>query len=163
MRKAVFLIAAAVSATLVSGASAQMKPETPIEYRQGVYRVIGWNFGPMAAMVKGDVPYDKEAFAKRAANVATMAPMVLEGFGPGTDKGAPTKAKPEIWTKMDDFKSKLAKMNEEATKLAAISKRAASMRLKNNLARPVQAARLVMMITRTSNFFIGWKLRRRSC
>jgi cytochrome c556 len=122
MRKAVFLIAAAVSATLVSGASAQMKPETPIEYRQGVYRVIGWNFGPMAAMVKGDVPYDKEAFAKRAANVATMAPMVLEGFGPGTDKGAPTKAKPEIWTKMDDFKSKLAKMNEEATKLAAISK-----------------------------------------
>jgi cytochrome c556 len=51
-----------------------------------------------------------------------MAPMVLEGFGPGTDKGAPTKAKPEIWTKMDDFKSKLAKMNEEATKLAAISK-----------------------------------------
>ena len=122
MRKHVFFIAAAVSAMLVGGVSAQVKPEKSIEYRQGVYRVIGWNFGAMAAMVKGTVPYDKEAFAKRAANVAVMAPMVLEGFGPGTDKGAKTEAKPEIWTKMDDFKTKLAKMNEEAAKLAAISK-----------------------------------------
>lgn len=122
MRKSLFLISAAVSAMLVGSVSAETKAEKSIEYRQGVYTVIGWNFGTMAAMVKGEVPYDKEAFAKRAANVATMAPMVLEGFGPGTDKGAPTKAKPEIWTKMDDFKSKLAKMNEEATKLAAISK-----------------------------------------
>ena len=122
MRKGLFFIAAAVSAMLISGVSAQAKPEKSIEYRQGVYRVIGWNFGMMSAMVKGDVPYDKEVFAKRAANVAMMAPMVLEGFGPGTDKGAKTEAKPEIWTKMDDFKSKLSKMNDEATKLAAISK-----------------------------------------
>ncbi len=122
MRKGVFLIAATVSAMLVGGVSAETKAEKSIEYRQGVYTVIGWNFGTMAAMVKGEVPYDKEAFAKRAANVATMAPMVLEGFGPGTDKGAKTAAKPEIWTKMDDFKSKLTKMNEEATKLAEVSK-----------------------------------------
>ncbi len=122
MRKGIFFIAAAISAMLVSGVSAQAKPEKSIEYRQGVYRVIGWNFGMMGAMVKGEAPYDKEVFAKRAANVATMAPMVLEGFGPGTDKGAKTEAKPEIWTKMDDFKSKLGKMSEEATKLAAISK-----------------------------------------
>ena len=122
MRKGIFLIAAAVSATLVGGVSAQMKPETPIEYRRGVYKVIGWNFGPMAAMVKGEKPYDKEAFARHAKNVAAVGPMALEGFGPGTDKGAAeTKAKPEIWTKMDDFKSKMTKMNDEATKLAAIS------------------------------------------
>lgn len=122
MRKGLFFIAAAVSAMLVSSVSAESKAEKSIEYRQGVYRVIGWNFGMMGAMVKGEVPYDKEAFAKRATNVATMAPMVLEGFGPGTNKGAKTEAKPEIWAKMDDFKLKLSKMNDEATKLAAISK-----------------------------------------
>lgn len=125
MRKAALIATAAaatMAALLAGGVSAQAKPEDSIAYRQGVYKIIGWNFGPMAAMVKGEKPYDKEAFAKHAANVAAVAPMALEGFGPGTDKGAPTKAKPEVWSKMDDFKSKMAKMNEEATKLAAVAR-----------------------------------------
>jgi cytochrome c556 len=122
MRKAAFLISAVISATFAFGASAQAKPEKSIEYRQGVYKVIGWNFGPMAGMMKGEIPYDKEAFAKRAAIVAQMGPLAIEGFGPGTDKGAKTEAKAEIWTKMDDFKTKMTKMNEETVKLAAIAK-----------------------------------------
>lgn len=122
MRKAVFFISAAVSATFAIGASAQAKPGDSIEYRQGAFEVIGWNFGKMAAMMRGTVPYDKEAFAKRADIVAHVAPLPIEGFGPGTDKGAPTKAKPEIWTKMDDFKAKMTKMNEETVKLAVIAK-----------------------------------------
>jgi cytochrome c556 len=116
------VLASVASSLLIGGAAAQAKPEDAIAYRQGVYKIIGWNFGPMAAMVKGERPYDKEAFAKHAGNVAAVAPMALEGFGPGTDKGANTKAKPEVWSKMDDFKSKMAKMNEEATKLAAVAK-----------------------------------------
>lgn len=126
MRKAAFLISAiisaVVSATLAGGASAQAKPADSIEYRQCAYEVMGWNFGKMKAMVQGTVPYDKEAFIKRADIVALVATLPLEGFGPGTDKGAPTKAKPEIWTKMDDFKAKMTKMNDEATKLAAVAK-----------------------------------------
>lgn len=123
MRKAALIAtAAAVAALLAGGVSAQAKPEDSIAYRQGVYKIIGWNIGPMAAMMKGEKPYDKDTFAKHAANIAAVAPMALEGFGPGTDKGAPTKAKAEIWSKMDDFKSKMAKMNEEATKLAAVAK-----------------------------------------
>ena len=122
MRKNVFFISAAVAATFVFGAVAQTKPEKSIEYRQGVYKVIGWNFGPMAGMMKGEIAYDKEAFAKRAANVAQMAPLAIEGFGPGADKGAKTDAKAEIWTKMDDFKTKMTKFTDESAKLAAVSK-----------------------------------------
>ena len=44
----------ACSSLFAGSAFAQAKPEDAIKYRQGVYRVIGWNFGPMAAMVKGD-------------------------------------------------------------------------------------------------------------
>ncbi len=124
MRKTAFLISAAVAATFALGATAQIKPDDAIEYRQGVYEVIGWNFKPMAAMVKGEVPYDKEAFAKRAANVAVMAPMALEGFTPGSNKGdkQKTQAKAAIWEKMDDFKAKMTKFTDESAKLAAISK-----------------------------------------
>jgi cytochrome c556 len=119
------IAAAAFVATATLAAStafAQVKPEKAIEYRQGVYAVVGWNMGPMAGMVQGRIPYDKEAFAKRAANLAAVLPMAAEGFPAGSDKGLPTQAKPEIWSNAADFKTKLDKSVEEATKLAAVAK-----------------------------------------
>lgn len=121
MRKSVITISALAASLLSSVAAAQAKPEDAIKYRQGVYRVIGWNFGPMAAMVKGEKPYDKEAFARHAATVDFVGRLAHEGFTPGSDKGD-TKAKPEAWSKPDDFKAKFTKLNEETAKLAAISK-----------------------------------------
>jgi len=46
------LLLTACSSLFTGAAFAQAKPEDAIKYRQGVYRVIGWNFGPMAAMAK---------------------------------------------------------------------------------------------------------------
>ena len=111
----------ACSALFAGSALAQAKPEDAIKYRQGVYRVISWNFGPMAAMVKGDRPYDAAAFARNAEIVAYMSKLPLEGFVPGSENGE-TKAKPEIWLDMDDFKAKLEKMQGEAAKLAEVAK-----------------------------------------
>ncbi len=100
---------------------AQVKPEDAIKYRKSVYTVIGWNFTPMAAMVKGEKPYDKDAFARHAAIVEQMSKLPLEGFTPGSDKGD-TKTKPEVWSKMDDFKAKMEKMQAETSKLAVLAK-----------------------------------------
>jgi cytochrome c556 len=106
--------------TFAETASAQ-KPEDAIKYRRGVYAVMGWNFGPMAAMAKGDRPYDAAAFARHAEIVAFMSKLPLEGFVPGSDSGD-TKAKPEIWLDMNDFKAKLEKMQAEVAKLAEVAK-----------------------------------------
>ena len=111
----------ACSSLFAGSALAQAKPEDAIKYRQGVYRVIGWNFGPMAAMAKGDRPYDAAAFARHAEIVAFMSKLPLEGFVPGSDSGE-TKAKPEIWLDLDDFKAKLEKMQAEVAKLAEVAK-----------------------------------------
>ena len=119
-RLAVVLLFAVCSSVFANAAFAQ-KPEDAIKYRQGVYRVIGWNFGPMAAMAKGEKPYDAAAFARHAEIVAFMSKLPLEGFVPGSDTGE-TKAKPEIWLDMDDFKAKLEKMQAEAAKLAEVAK-----------------------------------------
>jgi len=97
-----------------------VKPEDAIKYRRGVYSVIGWNFGSMAAMVKGKKPYDAAEFARNAEIVAFMSMLPLEGFTPGSDKGD-TKAKPEIWDNMDDFKAKLEKMQQEVKALAKVA------------------------------------------
>jgi cytochrome c556 len=97
------------------------KPEHAIKYRRGVFAVMGWNFGSMAAMVKGKKPYDAAVFARNAEIVAFMSKLPLEGFTPGSETGD-TKAKPEIWLDMDDFKAKLEKMQQEVAALEKVAR-----------------------------------------
>ena len=113
---------AAIALGSAATAVAQMKPEVVIDYRQSVMTIIGWNFGPMGAMVKGKIPFDAKEFAKHAERVAMMAPQALEGFAKGSDKGAKTSAKEDIWTHFDDFQSKLDDLVRESRTLADVSK-----------------------------------------
>ena len=59
--------------------------------------MIGWNFVPMVDMIKNKTPWDATEFAKHADRIASLTPQLLEGFPEGSDKGADTEAKPEIW------------------------------------------------------------------
>lgn len=111
----------AVLLALTAQYAAAQKPEDSIKYRRGVMAVIGWNFGSMAAMAKGQKPYDAQTFARNAEIVSFMSKLPLEGFTPGSETGE-TKAKPEIWLEMDEFKSKLEKMQSEVAKLAEVAK-----------------------------------------
>jgi cytochrome c556 len=124
MQKAVqFVCGVALFGALAMSASAQdVKPDRAIKYRQGVLQAIGWNMGPMAAMVKGEKPYDKDEFLKRATWVSELATMPFEGFTPGSDQGAPTKAKPEIWKDMAKFKQLGEAMQASSVKLVAAAK-----------------------------------------
>jgi cytochrome c556 len=100
------------------------KPEDAVKYRQSVYNIIGWNFKPIGAMVKGEVPFDAAAVARHAQYVEMMSKAAPEGFAKGTgpDVVKDTEAKPEIWTKASEFDSKMKDFQQEATKLADASK-----------------------------------------
>ena len=81
--------------TLISGflavAHAQFaKPEDAIQYRQSVMFLIGQHFGRMAAVVKGQSPYDKAAFEQNAA-MSTPSPRCR---GRPSWFPAPTREKP---------------------------------------------------------------------
>jgi len=121
IRNILVVLAASCSAAT---AFAQMKPEAVIEYRRSVMTMVGWNFGPMSAMVKGKIPFDANEFAKHAERIEFLAPQALEGFAKGSDKakGAETDAKPEIWTNFEDFKSKLNDLIEQSKALSAVAK-----------------------------------------
>ena len=121
MRKTVTAVAAAA---LLSAAvtAAAVKPETAIHYRQSVYTMIGWNFVPMVDMIKNKTPWDNAEFSKHADRIASLAPQLLEGFPEGSDKGAETEAKPDIWKSMDDFKSKMNDLVRESKALADVAK-----------------------------------------
>jgi cytochrome c556 len=113
--------AALSAASLVQAQDADPKKEA-IEYRQSAMKIIGWNFKPMGAMVKGDKPFDAKELARRATDIAAVSSIdILAGFPEDTD-GNGSKAKPEIWMKWDDFRTKMGDMEREMAKLAEAAK-----------------------------------------
>jgi len=114
-------IAAALTLGLAAAAIAQ-KPEEVIEYRRAAMTMVGWNFSPMSAMVKGKIPFDAKEFAKRSERIAALTPQILEGFAKGSDKGAETDAKADIWTHFDDFQAKLNDLVNESKTMSDVAK-----------------------------------------
>lgn len=110
---AIAALALAATAAALPVPAQQMKPEDQVRMRQSTMSLIGYNFGILAAMAQGKRPYDK-AEAERAAEILPkLAALPGRFFGEGTEKIDHTKAKPEIWSHMDDFKKKLEHMQDE--------------------------------------------------
>ena len=81
--------------------------EIPQSYRQSYFTLLAANFGPMVAMVKGEIPWDQPAFENYASDLATATTLNLSrGFPDGSQSGK-TRAKPEIWDNKADFESKI--------------------------------------------------------
>lgn len=117
------LCAAALALFAALPASAQFaRPDQAIKYRQGVMTLQGAHFGRIAAMANGRVPFDAAAVQANADLLLTLSKLPFTAFGEGTDKGAPTRAKPEVWTNRADFEAKAKSFQEEAVKLQAAAK-----------------------------------------
>jgi cytochrome c556 len=122
------LAAAVVAATSLAHAQQAPKPEDQIRYRQSVMNVMGRSFGGLNAMAKGDVPFNKDAATRNAAIVEMMSGLPAAAFGPGNEKGAPTKADMKIWSEQDKFKAAYDKMLAEVKKLPAAAGTADSLK-----------------------------------
>lgn len=121
------LLAIAGTVGFASASFAQQPPskaEQSAKYRQSVYQVIVWNFGPMAGAVQGKMPYDKDAFAKQAARVATLTPMLAEGFAveSPTAPERPKGAKASIWTSKAEFDKLMQDLVTKSAALAEVAK-----------------------------------------
>lgn len=93
------------------------KPEDAIKYRQSAFSVMGTHFGRIGAVVRGDVPFNAAAVTANAEIVAAMSKLPYTAFGPGTETGGNTKAKPEIWKEKDKFDKGAADMQDAVGKL----------------------------------------------
>ena len=117
------LAVAALALVTALPASAQFqKPEHAIKYRQSVMALQGAHFGRLGAMANGRVPFDAATAQANADLVLTLSKLPFAAFGEGTDKAAPTRAKPEIWTNRADFDAKAKTYQDEVVKLQAAVK-----------------------------------------
>lgn len=112
-RTTLMSVAAAVGLATSVQVVAHLDDKEPMQsYRQSYFTLVAMNFGPIGAMVKGEMPWDDAQLKVFANDLGALGNMdVSRAFAPGTDKGT-TRAKPEIWQNQDDFKAKLNTMRE---------------------------------------------------
>ena len=120
MRFVTFAVALVLGAGASFQAAAQAKPEQLVKERQSAMTLIGWYFGPIGAMMRGDRPYDAAVVARNAGYLEVLSKMPAEGFQPST-KDEKTRARPEVWTDkpkfdkaMENMQAELAKFNQVA-------------------------------------------------
>ncbi len=126
MNKATFrrTLAAGVIGTSLLSATAMSHyddKEVPQSYRQSWFTLLAMNFGPMAAMAKGEMPWDDSKLKGYAADLAAITQLdLMRGFAPGSDKGT-TRAKPAIWNNKDDFGAKFKDLQAAAAELNVVA------------------------------------------
>jgi len=115
-------IAIATAAIAVSSSAfAQPKPEAYVKHRQSAFALMGWYFGPMAAVAKGEKPFNKDELVKATALVATMAKLPYDSFPVGTETVGNTQALPAVWSNNAKFKELAAKLSTETDTLAKLA------------------------------------------
>ena len=117
------LLGTLLGLSLLSSATvAHIEQSEPLQsLRQSYFALLGMTFGPMGDMVKGKIEWDNALFTTWANDLNHAAQFGVErGFAPGSDKGM-TRAKPNIWSKMYDFQSKLDNFRAAASNLAYIA------------------------------------------
>jgi cytochrome c556 len=85
--------------------------------REAMMKKIGGSVGIMAAMAKGDKPYDATALKAALVAISETAKAFPDQFKPGSDK-TDKAASPKIWDNAADFKSHADKLSSDADMVA---------------------------------------------
>lgn len=108
--------------TVVAGAalasSLALAADDPIAARQALMKANDQASRAAFGMALGRQPFDATAAADAMKKIAEDMTTFPTLFPEGSDKGD-THASPEIWSNMDDFKARAAKLQADATAAAA--------------------------------------------
>lgn len=105
-----------------SAQNANKAAEFAIKYRKALYTTMYGNFAPLGGMVKGSMPYDAKVFTLKADRVAYLSAMASDAFPAESQSGAPTDAKPEIWTNRAEFDKLMKDWQNKTAALAKVSR-----------------------------------------
>jgi cytochrome c556 len=124
---AIALTAVAAVATS-QGAGGPPSPEaqakSAIETRQGLFKVMSSQMGPIGAMMRPTGTFNAELVAKNAARIQTLSEIIPDLFMQDTRafKATKTLALEGIWNSQADFKAKADALNKAAMGAAAAAK-----------------------------------------
>jgi cytochrome c556 len=120
-RLVVASVAAAAAAGLMLEATAQVKPEILVKQRQAAMTLQGKYFGPLGGMAQGKVPYNADVVQRNAAYLEVLTKLPWDGFDPST-RNEKSAALPAVFTDTAKFKEASERLQNEVSKLVAVSK-----------------------------------------
>jgi cytochrome c556 len=98
--------------------------KSAIETRQGLYKLLSNQMGPIGGMLRNQREFDAALVAKNAARIQTLSDMIPELFTLDTRpfKTVKTAALDGIWNSQADFKTKADGLNKAAGALVDAAK-----------------------------------------
>ena len=92
-----------------------------VDARRAAFVLIGGNFRPLGAVLKG-APVDAAEVEKRASRLVFLASLLDENFPDISNLGSPdSKAKADLWANRADFDQKLKGFQTDLATLAKVS------------------------------------------
>jgi cytochrome c556 len=117
-----FAATANAQTTPAGGAPGPSPARQAVDARRAVFTLIGGNFRPLGAVLKGAAQADAAEVNKRASRLAFLASLLDENFPDISNLGQPdTKAKAEIWSDRADFDKKLKSFQGDVVTLVQVS------------------------------------------
>jgi len=102
--------------------SADATPDATVKYRHAVMKGMGDHLKALSMINKGEMPRPQDiAFHAAAIRDASSIAGELFPAGTGPDK-IKTHAKPEVWTKPDEFKAAMEALRTQAGALVDLAK-----------------------------------------
>lgn len=107
---------AAGTAIAQDGPTPEEQAQSAIETRQAVFKLLGWNMGPLGGMLRGNVDFDAAVVETNMSRIASLGPMIPDLFASDTSEfdSLETEALDNIWTNMDDFADKASALVDAA-------------------------------------------------
>ena len=100
-------------ALLSVAAAAPVIAADAIEARQAIFKAMGDDTRPLAAMLKGEAPFDL-ALVKVALKTQADAAEKLKDLFPDNARTGKTEASPRIWAEKDRFLGLFARLGADA-------------------------------------------------
>ena len=102
-------------------AFSQVKPEVLVKQRQAAMTLQGKYFGPLAAVAQGKAPYEAAAVQRNAGFLDNLSRMAWDGFDPST-RNEKSRVLPAVYDNSAKFKEAASRLENEASKLAALTR-----------------------------------------
>ncbi len=118
----IIIAAAAMLMAAPAVALDEEQAQKATETRQGLLKVVGWNFAPLGAMSRGLIPWDQDLAVRNAQRVAWLTTMIPDAFRADTrEHELQTEALPVIWEKFDRFEELAGNARAGAERLVEVA------------------------------------------
>ncbi|EHS50627.1 cytochrome c prime [Rhizobium sp. PDO1-076] len=94
------------AAAICLGVTVAIAAGEPQVVRQEMMKKTGGAMGALAAIAKGEKPFDAEVVKASLTTMVEVGKTFPDQFPAGSETGLETEASPKIWENMEDFKSK---------------------------------------------------------